>query len=354
MGLRTFTLLELAEKSGGTLDGESLTLSGLAGVDEAGDRDFTFVRTAAQEGELRSSKALAAAVPLDFPKADRPVIRHPNPRFVFCVALSLAAPPETHPPGIDPRAAVDPNARVSPEASIGPFAVIEAEAEIGPRTRIGPHVVIGKGARIGADCRLDPGVVVYRDCVVGDRATLFSGAVIGCDGFGFEVWKNAVHRMNHVGNTVIGNDVEIGAQTCVDRATTGSTSVGHGSKLDNLVQIGHNVQIGRSTLIAAMAGIAGSCKIGNGVVMGGRVMMPDHAEVGDGARLAGNTGVWKKVPPGVTWSGNPARDHRTEMRELVALPRLPQLLRDFEALRREVLELKGDLAALRGGAGPEA
>lgn len=343
MNLSAFRLSELAAKGGGTLDGDDLLITGAAGPEEAVDGDLTFVRTNDQAAALRSSKAAAAVVPTGFPSLDRPLIRHENPRYLFAQALSLLAPPEAPLVGIHKTAVVAADVRLGNEVSIGPYVVIESGAEIGDGTTIASHAVIGARAKIGSRCRIDPHAVIYHDCVIGDRTTIFAGAIIGCDGFGFEVYKGRIHRMHHIGKTVIGSDVEIGAGTCVDRATTGETSVGDGTKIDNLVMIGHNCSIGRSTLIAGQTGVAGSTKIGSGVVIGGKCSIADHATIGDGAKIAGGAGIMKTVPPGAVFSGYIARDHRDYLREVVAVSKLPKMMKEFEALRDEIAQLRASL-----------
>lgn len=347
MARKTFTLSELAKASGGRLVGADLTLSGADGLESAGAGDLTFVRTKDQAAALAQSKAAAAAVPNDFPASDRPVIVHENPRYAFAVALLLLDPPERPAAGVHPSAVVAPDAILGPDVSIGPFAVVETGAVIGRGTAIHSHAVVGRGSKIGEDCRIDPHAVIYRESEIGDRTIIFAGAIVGCDGFGFEPWKGRAFRMNHIGKTVIGKDAELGANTCVDRATTGKTSIGDGTKIDNLVMVGHNCTIGRGVLIASQSGVAGSSKVGNGVIMGGKCGIADHAEIGDLARLAAGTGVMKHVPAGATYMGFVGQEHRSYLRELAAIGKLPQLLKDFESMRRELEIVRHELARLK-------
>lgn len=344
MNLSAFRLGDLTAKGGGTLDGSDIVITGAAGPDEAVEGDLTFARTNDQVTAIRSSKAAAAVVPLDFPAIDRPVVRHENPRYLFAQALALLAPEDAPAIGIHKTAVVAADARIGADVSIGPYVVVESGSIIGDGTTIASHAVIGARVAIGRNCRIDPHAVIYHDCTIGDRTTIFAGAIVGCDGFGFEVYRGRIHRMHHIGTTVIGNDVEVGAGTCVDRATTGETKVGDGTKIDNLVMIGHNCSIGRSTLIAGQTGIAGSTKIGNGVVIGGKCSIADHATIGDGAKIAGGAGIMKTVPPGAVYSGYIARDHRDYLREVVAVSRLPKMMKEFEALRDEVLSLRARFA----------
>ncbi|MCB1282591.1 MAG: UDP-3-O-(3-hydroxymyristoyl)glucosamine N-acyltransferase, partial [Salinibacterium sp.] len=264
-----------------------------------------------------------------------PQLRHDNPRWVFAQALRLLAAESSIDPGIHPTAVVDTRARVDASAQVGPHAVIGAGVRVGARTRMGPHVVLEADVIVGDDCRLDSHAVVYRECQIGNRVTLFAGAVIGCDGFGFEAWEGKILRLEHIGITVLGDDVEIGAGSHVDRGTTGRTVVGAGTKIDNQVMIGHNCQIGRSCLIAGQTGLAGSCIVEDGVIIGGDCSVADHSLIGAGARIAGRTAVHGRVPAGAVWSGYPGRSHDDEMREVAALRRLPALLKEFRAMRRQ-------------------
>jgi UDP-3-O-[3-hydroxymyristoyl] glucosamine N-acyltransferase len=342
MPLRPFRLTELARLTGAVLEGDDLEVSGAAGLDEAASGELSFVRASAQARQATASRAAALVVPQDYPAPDRAVLRHSNPRWVFSVALALLAPPERAEPGVHPSAVIDPTASIGAECAIGPYAVIESHAVIGDRAQIGSHAVVGRRARLGADCRLDAHAVVYHDCTIGARTTLYAHAVVGCDGFGFEVHEGKIHRLNHIGTAVLGDDVEVGAGSCVDRATTGQTAVGPGSKIDNLVQIGHNCTIGRGTLIAAQVAMGGSTKVGNGVMIGGAAMISDHSTIGDGCKIGGGSGIMNEVPRGSTYFGYVARDHRQYLRELVAIRRLPDLLKEVESLRREVASWRRD------------
>ncbi|MEZ6195694.1 MAG: UDP-3-O-(3-hydroxymyristoyl)glucosamine N-acyltransferase [Planctomycetota bacterium] len=338
--LRAFRLADLAEATGAVLDGDDVLVRSAAGLDEADETGIAFVRKGSPPEAARASRAGALCVPPDFELEGRALLRHANPRWVFAVALRMLAPEASVSPGVHPSAVVADDVELGEGVSIGAFSVISEGVRIGPGTIVGPQVFIGPHVTIGAACRLDPRAVVYRDCRLGDRVTLFAGAVIGCDGFGFEAHEGRIMRLEHIGNTVIGDDVEIGANSCVDRGTTGSTRVDAHAKLDNLVMIGHNCQIGAGTLIAGQTGIAGSTRVGRGVIIGGDCSLRDHVTIGDGATIGGRSAVGGDIPAGATVSGTPAKDHRDNLREMMALPRLPELLKEVRRLRSELDALR--------------
>jgi UDP-3-O-[3-hydroxymyristoyl] glucosamine N-acyltransferase len=238
---------------------------------------------------------------------------------------------------VHPTAVLGPDVRLGSDVSIGPYAVIDQGAELGDRVVIGAHACVGAGTRIDEDTVLHPQVVIYPGAEVGKRVILHAGVRLGVDGFGYVLDQGQHRKVPQVGRCVIGDDVEIGANTCLDRGSIGQTVVEDGAKLDNLVHLGHNVSVGSLSLLAAMVGVAGSTSIGKGVAAGGQVGINGHIHVGDGARLGGQAGVVKNVPPGATVSGYPARDHREYLRAMAQLFKLPDLVRRVRALE-EVAE----------------
>lgn len=224
--------------------------------------------------------------------------------------------------GVHPSAVVDPSARLGARVAVGALAVIGAGAVIEDDVVVGPGAAIGAGARVGAGSVLRARVVIEDGVVVGRRCWLQAGAVVGADGFGFAPGPRGAERIHHLGTVVLGDDVEVGANACIDRATLGATVVGPRSKIDNLVQVGHNVHIGSDVLIAGQTGIAGSTTIGDRVIIGGAAGIADHVEVGDDARIAGGAGVTKSVPAGDTWGGYPAQPVRRWIRERYLIGRL--------------------------------
>jgi len=263
-----------------------------------------------------------------------------QPRLAFIKALRIFFT-ETRPvPGAHPSASVHPEARVDPAASVGACAVVERGAAVGPGTLVGPCAFVGENAVIGADCTLHPQSAVLRGCRLGDRVVLHSGAVIGADGFGY-MPQGAEHiKIPQTGIVVIEDDVEIGANSAVDRATIGETRIGGGTKIDNLVQVGHNCKIGKGVILCGHVGISGSCEIGDNAVLAGQAGVSDHIKIGPRAILGGRAGVISEIPEGKFYSGMPARPHRETMKLYSALNRLPQLEEELQKLREEIEELK--------------
>jgi len=304
----TFTLQELAKISGGELAGDpSLEITGAASLAEATLGEISFFGNRKYIGLLRKTRASAVFVPTDF--AD-PVaaaqIRVSNPTKAFeQVALKFAPKPIKLAPGIHSSAVVDPNAQLGQRVSIQPYAVIEAGARIGDDTIIGAGSYIGHETTIGSACLIYPRVTIRERSRIGSRVIIHSGAVIGADGFGFEMVEGRHEKIQQLGIVQIDDDVEIGANTTVDRARFGRTWIQQGVKIDNLVQIAHNVLIGKNSIIAAQTGISGSTRVGEHVMMAGQVGIVGHVEIADGSVIAAQSGVSKSVPGGV-WFGYPA------------------------------------------------
>ncbi len=347
----TLTLAELAARVGGTVEGDgSVRIERLRGLEEAGPGDLSFYANRRYRGALWATRADAVVVgEAEEAPAGKPLLRARDPYLAFAKISALYHPPREPVPEIAPEAVVHPSARVHPSAQVMPLAVVGAGAEVGARTILFPGVVLCAGARVGDDCLLYPHVVVREQCVVGNRCILQPGCVVGADGFGFafdpegEEGSGPRHlKVPQAGNAVIEDDVELGANTCVDRATLGSSVVGRGSKLDNLVQLGHNVRVGPLSILAGQVGIAGSTRLGTGVVCGGQVGIGGHLEIGDGARFAGQTGVTNDVAAGETYAGYPAQPVAEWRRSMAAVRKLPELVRRVRELEREIARLKED------------
>jgi len=320
-------LEELAALVGGTLVGDgSVEIERVAAPEEAGPGAVVVCYTPRALEIARARGASAVVVP-QATSQNLPAVVVPEPRRALAVLLEALGPPRVHPSGIHPTAAIAATAELGEGVAVGAYVVVEEGARVGAHSILYPHVYIGPYARVGAHCILYPHVVVGERCVVGDRVIVHSGAVLGSDGFGFVREPQGPRKIPQVGIVVVEDDVEVGAGTTIDRATLGETRVGAGTKIDNLVQIAHNVRIGRRCLIAAQTGIAGSTVIEDDVVIAGQVGVGDHVRIGRGAVVLALSGVTKDVPPGTVVSGFPARPHREVLRESALLREMVRRMR---------------------------
>jgi UDP-3-O-[3-hydroxymyristoyl] glucosamine N-acyltransferase len=324
-----FLLSVLAEKIGARLEGPDGEVSGIAGVDEAGPGQVTFLSNPKYARQARETKASAIIAKQPIPGAACAFLLTPDPYFASACAVELFHPTVRHAPGVSMQASVHPTAVLGKDVHVGAFASVEEGAVVGDRVTLYPGAYVGKGAVVGEESILYPRVTLYEGVRVGKRAILHAGCVIGSDGFGFAPTPQGYRKIPQVGTVEIGDDVEIGANTTIDRAALGVTRIGSGTKLDNLIQVGHNVEIGRDTVIAAQVGIAGSCRIGSRVMIGGQSGLAGHLEVGDGVMLGAKTGVAVSLSSkeNRAWSGVPAMPHRTWLKMVTLLPRLPELFR---------------------------
>jgi UDP-3-O-[3-hydroxymyristoyl] glucosamine N-acyltransferase len=328
------TLRELTERLGGTLEGDGdREVLRVASPESAGP-DAVCVCASEDALEVARRRGAGAVVVPEELQAPPPAIRVREPRLALAVLLDLLGPRPHHPRGIHAAAVVHPGARLGPQVAVGAFAVVEEGATVGARTVLYPFVYVGPYASVGEDCVLYPHVVVGERVRVGDRVVLHAGSVLGADGFGFVPTSHGHRKIPQVGTVVVEDDVEIGACTTVDRATLEETRIGAGTKVDNLVQIAHNVRIGRRCLVAAQCGIAGSAVLEDGVVLAGQVGVGDHVRVGEGAVVLAQSGVTKDVPPGAVVYGHPAQPRQDELREQAARRQLPQLLQRVRRLER--------------------
>jgi UDP-3-O-[3-hydroxymyristoyl] glucosamine N-acyltransferase len=326
------------------LDGAEI--QGVSTLDQAGPQDLCFAEDVGQAEAVAQSAALFVLVGDLFPDvAGKHLLRvaQPRRRFFEIALLFSPAPPSQ---GIHPSAVVHPEARLGEDVGIDACAVIAAGVVIGTGSRIGPGAYIGVGVQIGRHCSIGANVNILRDSVVGDRCILHPGVCIAGDGFGFR-WDGTGHRkVPQLGRVVIEDDVEIGCNSCIDRATLGVTRIGQGTKIDNLVQVAHNVSIGAHSILVSQSGIAGSSTLGQGVVVAGQVAISDHLKVGDGARIGGQAGVVKDVPAKAAVFGTPARPLKQALRENAALMRLPPLLKQIERQQETIDQLESRLASL--------
>ena len=337
----------LADLVGGRVEGDvTVEVHALRPLDEAGPGELGLLSNqrylryaeATSAGAVLVDESLAGRVPAGVTR----IVVEDAHAAVPTVLERLYPPDPDPPPGIHPTAILGRGVRLGEAVSVGPYAVLGDDVEVGGGTRIEAHVVIGSRARIGAACHIRPQVVVYPGSELGDRVIVHSGARIGSDGFGYTFHDGAHHKVPQVGRCVIGDDVEIGANTTIDRGSIGDTIVRNGVKVDNLVQIAHNVKVGEHSLMAALVGIAGSTRLGRGVWVGGQAGLVGHLDVGDGARVAVASRVYRDIPAGETVSGHPARPHREELRKQAHVARLPKLLERIEALEEEVARLRAE------------
>lgn len=343
------TLAELARELECTLDGDAAAVvTGVATLEAAGPGDLTFLTSARYAGALQHTRATAAIVALDAPAAPCAVLRSPAPYVALARALALINPQERPRPGIDSSAVIGENVELGADVHVGPLVSIGNGVRIGSRTAIVGQVSIGPGATLGTDCLIHAHVSIREDVVLGDRVVLQDGVVIGADGYGFATRPDGSHqKIPQVGRVVIEDDVEIGANTTVDRPAVGETRIGAGTKIDNLVQVAHGVHVGRHVLLAAQVGIAGSTTVEDHVVLAGQVGVAGHITVGRGARATAQTGIPNSVEAGAFVSGYPAIDNRDWLKSSTVFKQLPELRRTVAALERRLSELEAALEASR-------
>lgn len=334
------TLAEAAAATGGRVVGDgSLDFERIAPVRDAGPRDLAMMADRRYAAELSGCGGLALLVPeslsgLEGGPADRLVVADPHAALIDLLPRLHPEPPRER--GVHPAAVIDPSVTVPGDAFVGPHAVIRGGATIGAGARIGANCFVGEGVVIGKAAVLHPNVTLYAGSVLGDRVIVHAGARIGVDGFGY-VSSGGVHRkVPQVGGCVIEDDVEIGANCTIDRGSIGRTVIGAGTKLDNLVHIGHNASIGPGSMLVAQVGVAGSVRSGAGVAMGGQAGISGHLEIGERVRIAAQAGVIGDVEPGQTVSGYPARDHKSYLRSMASLMKLPELIRRMSRVERHL------------------
>jgi UDP-3-O-[3-hydroxymyristoyl] glucosamine N-acyltransferase len=315
----------------------------LCGIERASEGDLSFVGAAKYAPYIETTEA--SALILDEATAcDRPAIRVEDPALAFSRALHLFAPKrsELFPAGIHPDASVDPEATLGEGVHVGAQAVVTAGCSVGARSVIAAGAWLGRGVSVGEDCLVHANASIQHDCILGDRVIVHCGAVVGSDGFGFSREPDAVHKIPQIGIVRVGNDVEIGANSCIDRATAGETVIADSVKIDNLVQIAHNCEIGERTAISSQTGISGSTTVGRDVIMAGQVGLADHMSVGDGVVFAARAGAHGRIPDGKILAGAPAMDHRQWIRMSGHLPRLDRYAREIADLKKRVEELEAE------------
>ena len=339
-------LRDLAAELGCDLDGDgNVEIERVRSLEDAGPGDLTFLTNPRYAAQIADTKASAIILASDAPAVPLASLRALNPYLAFARALRLFHRPRAPRPGTHPTAVIAPSATIGEDASIAAYAVVGEDVTIGARATLFPHAVIYPGARIGADFVAHAGVVVREDVVIGDRVVLHAGVVVGSDGFGFVPLPDAPVKIPQTGTVVIEDDVEVGANTTIDRATLGATIVRRAAKLDNLVMVGHNCEIGEASFLAAQAGLAGSTKLGRNVMMGGQAGAAGHLTIGDRAQIVAQSGVPSSVGADQIVGGYPALEVTRWRRISAALLRLPELLRRVRVLERAA----GIARAPRGG-----
>ncbi|MBI5386818.1 MAG: UDP-3-O-(3-hydroxymyristoyl)glucosamine N-acyltransferase [Verrucomicrobia bacterium] len=337
-----FTVSQIAAQLQGEVLGDgAVVLTGFAPADHAKPGDLTFAENEEYLARAEQSAASAVLVPAGFTSSKKTLIRVANPRVAFAKALPIFFPLEKLPPGIHPSAVVAASAQIDPSAHIGPLCVVGERVRIGARSvlRGGNHV--GNDTQLGDDCCLYPNVVVYHGCQLGHRVSVHAGTVIGSDGFGYVLDEGRHRKVLQLGNVIIHDDVEIGANTTVDRGALGSTVIGRGSKIDNLVMVAHNVVIGENSIAVAQVGIAGSTKVGSYCVLAGQAGLAGHLKIGNQVTVAAQSGVMRDIGDGQKVLGSPAMPDKEAKRQYVAMMQLPELIKRVRELERQVADLHG-------------
>jgi len=345
--ISTMKLGELASRLGAELRGDAeLEVTGVKGIEDAGPAEITFVANPRYAGLARTTRAAAVLVEPEFQEIPVATLRIPNPYHAFSRALALFYQPPAYPPGVHPTAVIDPSARIGEGAHIGAYVVVGVGVRLGPKATLLPHVVLYPNVQAGSHLFAHAHAVVREGCILGDHVTLENGAVVGADGFGFS--KNEAGQWEKIpqsGPVRLGDRVDVQANACVDRATVGETRIGSGTKIDNLVQVGHGSAVGENTLLCAQAGLAGSSVIGNSAILAGQAGVAGHCALGDGVILTAQSGVSHDIAPGKMISGSPGFDNRLWLRAVAIFQRLPEMLRRLDRVEKIIraASFEGDL-----------
>lgn len=336
-------LSEIAAHLGLTLPGQDLEITGVNTLEKASSTELSFLANPKYASLLATTKAAAIIVAADARQTNKNYLVSANPYLDFVRSVELFAKPQGQFVGISELAVIHPTAQVDPQAAIAPFVVIGERASIKARARLFSGVYVGEDCVIGEDSTIYPNCTLMAGTLVGKRVILHAGAVLGSDGFGFAQGPGGSVKFPQIGCVVIEDDVEIGANTTIDRAALEETRIGQGTKIDNLVQVAHNVHIGKHCFLAAQTGIAGSASLGDYISMGGQSAVAGHIHIGDRCRIGGKSGAVQNIPPGQDVSGIPAMPHKTFLRTATILPSLPELKRRIGRLEKELDALKVEL-----------
>lgn len=329
---------ELAKRLGAELRGDAgLEITGVKGIEEAGPTEITFVANPKYGALARKTHAAAVLVEPEFPEIETATVRIKNPYLAFSRTLGIFYQPPVYAPGIHPTAVIDPTAVIGEGAHVGAYVVVGPRVRLGDHATLLPHVVLYPGVQAGSRLFAHAHAVVREDCVLGDHVTLENGAIIGADGFGFAKNEDGHwEKIPQSGPVRLGDRVDVQANACIDRATVGETRIGDGSKIDNLVQVGHASHIGENTLLCAQTGLAGSSVVGNNVILAGQTGIAGHCSVGDGVILTAQSAVSHDIPAGKTISGSPGFDNRVWLRAVTIFQRLPELMKRLDRVEKTV------------------
>jgi UDP-3-O-[3-hydroxymyristoyl] glucosamine N-acyltransferase len=329
---------ELAKKLGAELRGDAeLEVTGVKGIEEAGPTEITFVANPKYSAVARKTKAAAVLVEPEFPEIVAATLRIKNPYLAFSRTLGIFYQPPVYAPGIHPTAVIDPTAKIGEGAHIGAYVVIGPGVRLGDHATLLPHVVLYPGVVAGSHLFAHAHAVVRENCVLGDHVTLENGVIIGADGFGFAKNEDGHwEKIPQSGPVRLGDRVDVQANATIDRATVGATQIGNGTKVDNLVQIGHGSHVGENTLICSQSGLAGSSVVGNNAILAGQAGVAGHCTLGDGVILTAQTGVSHDIPAGKIISGSPGFDNRVWLRAVSIFQRLPEVLKRLDRVEKKL------------------
>ncbi|MCD6048634.1 MAG: lpxD [Verrucomicrobia bacterium] len=340
------TAAQIAEQVRGELVGDgSVAITGFSAANQTRPGDLTFADQETYFAVAEASPAAAILVPEGFSSTKKTLIRVKNPRIAVARLLPLFFPPDQYAPSVHPSAVIDASAQVDPTAHIGPNCVIGARAKVGARAVLMGGNHIGRDAKVGDDTTFYPNVVIYHQCQVGNRVIIHAGTVIGSDGYGYVLDEGRHRKILQIGNVIIHDDVEIGANTAIDRGALGSTVIGQGTKIDNLVHVAHNVTIGRHCIITGQVGFAGSTKMGDYCVVAAQSGIADHLTIGNQATIGAKSGVMRDIPDGGKVLGTPAMPDKQAKRQMIASQQLPEIIRRMRDLEKQLEELKAKTGA---------
>lgn len=346
------TLAQIAKLIDGEVIGDSqILITGISGIKEAQKGDITFVANPKYMPLINTTRASAIITSLTIKNVDKPLIRTENPSLAFAKLVSYFAPDESViEPGIHPTAIIGEEVKLGENVCIQPYVIISNGVSIGDNTILHAGVYIGYNSKIGSNCLIYPHVTIRERVTIGNKVIIHSGTVIGSDGFGYATVKGVHYKIPQIGTVYIEDDVEIGANVTIDRARFGKTHIKRGTKIDNLVQIAHNVEIGENSIVVAQSGISGSTVIGKGVILAGQSGVVGHINIGDNAIVAAQAGVTKSVPAGEVVSGYPAKPHKIAKRINACVQKLPNLYKCVKELQKKIKELEEELEILRSRA----